>query len=265
MPNKDLANTIINLPPITWSCLAASPLAYSFRIKDVNQPEALPPHIFIKEIRLRQFSAFAAAACLCAVAISPARAHPHVWVTARAEMIFDATGKVTALRHSWTFDEAYSSFQVQGLGTDGKMPTREQLAPLAKVNMDSLAEFGYFTVLKVGGKAQDMGAPSHEHLDVGADKLVTLTYDLPLSAPVAAKPAMTLQVYDPEFFVQFDFAPQDAVTLIGAPNGCSNSSSKPKELEAADAQRLKDVANTNESPGVNFGIKLATRIIVACP
>ena len=196
---------------------------------------------------------------------SAALAHPHVWVTARAQLNFDASGKVAGLRHSWTFDEAYSAFQIQGLGTDGKLPTREQLAPLAKVNMESLAEFGYFTVLKVGGKQQDMGMPGNEHLDVGPDKLVTLTYDLPLKVPVAAKPAMTLQVYDPEFFVQFDFAPEDAVALIGAPSGCSNSSSKPKELEATDAQRLKDVAGTNESPGINFGIKLATRVLIACP
>lgn len=202
---------------------------------------------------------------VCAATSGSALAHPHVWVTARAQLNFDASGKVTSLRHSWTFDEAYSAFQIQGLGTDGKLPTREQLAPLAKVNMESLAEFGYFTVLKVGGKQQEMGTPGNEHLDVGADKLVTLTYDLHLNVPVAAKPAMTLQVYDPEFFVQFDFAPEDAVALNGAPSGCSNSSSKPKELEGADAQRLKDVAGTNESPGINFGIKLATRVLIACP
>ena len=80
----------------------------------------------------------------CAASLNPAWAHPHVWVTARAQMMFDASGKVTALRHFWTFDEAYSAFQVQGLGTDGKLPTREQLAALAKVNVESLAEFGFF-------------------------------------------------------------------------------------------------------------------------
>lgn len=213
---------------------------------------------------MRRLVSAVLALMLIAVAL-PAFAHPHVWVKVKTRMIFDASGKVVALRHFWTFDEAYSAFQVQGLGTDGKVPTQEQLAPLAKTNMESLADFGFFTFLKIAGKPQDFGKPLNEHLDVGADKLVTLTFDLPLANPVAAKPALTLQVYDPEFFVQFDFVDTEEVVLDNAPSGCSNSSNKPKPLEADDAKRLSDVANTNDSPGANFGLKLASRIMVACP
>ena len=159
-------------------------------------------------------------------------AHPHVWVTARAIVLFNAQGQVAGFRHIWTFDEMYSAFQIQGLGTGDKLPTRAQLAPLAQTNMESLADFGFFTFVKLGGKQLEFASPHDAHLDVGADKLVTLTYDLPLREPVSARPAMTLQVYDPEFFVQFDFAETDPVTLAGAPPGCSSSASKPKPLEA---------------------------------
>ncbi|MGH6936140.1 MAG: DUF1007 family protein, partial [Methylocella sp.] len=38
-----------------------------------------------------------------------AAAHPHVWVSARAQVIFDAKGEIEAIRHAWTFDEMYSA------------------------------------------------------------------------------------------------------------------------------------------------------------
>ena len=194
-----------------------------------------------------------------------AAAHPHVWVTVHTQVMFNAQGLVSGFRHIWTFDEAYSAFQTQGLGTNGAQPTREQLAPLAQTNMESLTEFGYFTFAKVGGKILDLGKPHDAHLDVGADKLVTLTYDLPLASPVAAKPALSLQVYDPEFFVQFDMAEAEPVTMVDAPAGCSNSANKPKPLEADEQQKLSEAFFANQSPGSNFGIKLASRVIIACP
>ena len=80
-----------------------------------------------------------------------ANAHPHVWVAVRSEVVFAPNGKIIGLRHAWEFDEMYSAFAVQGLGKDGKPPTREELAPLAKTNVESLAEFEFFTFAKQAG------------------------------------------------------------------------------------------------------------------
>ena len=80
-----------------------------------------------------------------------AQAHPHVWVTVRGEVVYGPSGAPTALRFAWTFDEAFSIFSAQGLDTnnDGKL-SREELAPLAEVNVSSLKEFDYFTFGKSG-------------------------------------------------------------------------------------------------------------------
>jgi len=40
---------------------------------------------------------------------SPASAHPHVFVTARAEILYAPDGTVRALKHIWSFDEASSA------------------------------------------------------------------------------------------------------------------------------------------------------------
>ena len=111
----------------------------------------------------------AAALALILVA-SPAPAHPHVFVTVKTDILFSPDGKIEGVRHAWTFDEFYSAFALQGLGTGGKLPTREELQPLAKINVESMGEFGFFTVAKAAGKALEFEAPKDYWLDAAADK-----------------------------------------------------------------------------------------------
>ena len=70
----------------------------------------------------------------------PALAHPHVWVVVKCEVEWTPDGRIGAIKHRWTFDEAYSSYAVQGLdaNNDG-VYSREELADLAKVNTGSLS------------------------------------------------------------------------------------------------------------------------------
>src|SRR5262249_7350790 len=84
---------------------------------------------------------------------SAAGAHRHVWVTARGEIVYAADGKLQEIRHAWTFDEMFSAFATQGLdkNNDGKL-SREELADLAKENVESLKEFNYFTASPKGEK-----------------------------------------------------------------------------------------------------------------
>ena len=194
-----------------------------------------------------------------------ALAHPHVFVTARETVLFTPDGKVSGIRAAWTFDDMYSSFAIQGLGDPDTILTSEQLAPLAKTNVESLAEFGYFTVGKMAGKPVEFGEPVDYSLDESADKLVTLHFTLPMKQPAPASKAFTLQVYDPTYFVSFALADKDPVALQGAPAGCSSSVAKPRSLDSGDTQKLSEAFFSNLSPGMDFGIKLASRIVVACP
>ncbi len=205
------------------------------------------------------------AALLGLTTAQPASAHPHVFVVAKEAVVFAPDGRVTGIRAAWTFDDMYSSFAIQGLGPPDQILTSEQLAPLAKTNVESLAEFGYFTVAKMAGKALEFGAPIDYSLDETPDKLVTLHFTLPLAEPAPANKAMTLQVYDPTYFVSFDFDDKAPVALQGAPAGCSTSVSKPRALDSGDTQKLSEAFFTNMSPGMDFGIKMASRIVVACP
>lgn len=194
-----------------------------------------------------------------------ARAHPHVFVVAKSALVFDKDGKVAAIRQAWQFDEMYSAFVTEGLSSGDKLATKEQLAPLAKTNVEQLAEFGWFTVAKHGSRKVAFEAPVDYSLEQSADKLVTLRFTLPLRIPEAPKPAFTLSVYDPTYFVAFEFDDKTPVTMDGAPKGCSLSMFKPGQLDQADKTKLSESYFTNMSPGRDFGIRLATRAVVACP
>lgn len=202
-----------------------------------------------------------ALAAMCA----PALAHPHVWVAARAEVLFDAQGRVAAVRNIWTFDEMYSAFAVQGLGKDGKPPTREELAPLAKTNVESLADFQYFTAVKTGPTYQDFGEPTDYSLEADAGKAVTLRFTLPLKSPIAAHKPLTFMFYDPTYFVSIELEKKDPVILKNAPSGCSMSTIKPDPLSASDQGKLSESYLSGLAPGQDFGVKLAPRTLVACP
>lgn len=195
----------------------------------------------------------------------PAVAHPHVWVMARAQAIFNAQGEIAAIRHTWTFDEMYSAFVTEGQGTDGQLLTKEDLAPLAKSNVESLAEFDYFTYAKAAGREVEFAAPKDYSLEERQDKRVVLRFTLPLKAPASASKAFSFQVYDPTYFVAFEMEKDNPVTLAGAQKGCSVNVLGAKPLPSADASKLTESFFSGLSPGYDFGIKLASRVIVACP
>ncbi len=202
---------------------------------------------------------------LVALLAGPAAAHPHVWVTMRSQVAFSPDGKVSAIIHDWTFDEMYSSFATQGLAPAGQLVKRADFAPLAKENAGSLAQIGYFTTLKIGGKAVDFGEVTDYWMEERPDHLVTFHVVLPLKTPTAPGKFLSLLVADPEFFIDFEFDDKDGVRLTGAPAGCSLSLAKPKPLEADETSKLSESFFSGLAPGANFGFKMASRAIIACP
>jgi len=193
-----------------------------------------------------------------------ARAHPHVVVAVSSDVIFE-DGKVAAIRHHWTFDDMYSAFVTANLGKDGKDPTTAELQPVAQTNVDSLQEFDFFTYPKMNGKKAAFGAPKDYSMTFdGKEKTATLHFTVPL-AEVAQSKLFVFQIYDPSYFVAFAFDKGEPVKLVGAPQGCSLSVSKPKALDTDESKKLNESFFSGLSPGSDFGSKLADRAILACP
>jgi ABC-type uncharacterized transport system substrate-binding protein len=194
----------------------------------------------------------------------PALAHPHVWVVMKSEVVYAPDGTVVGVRQAWTFDDMFSTFATQGLESKQKgVFTREELQPLAKVNVESLKEYDYFTYAKLNGKKAVFADPVDYHLDL-ADSMLTLHFLLPLKAPAKVS-NLDLEVYDPSYFVDFSLAEKDAARLIGAPAGCQLSTGKPQEMTKDLAQRLAQIPPGEQIPQDSYGAQFANKILVKCP
>jgi ABC-type uncharacterized transport system substrate-binding protein len=210
--------------------------------------------------------ALAALASLVAAA-APAAAHPHVWVTVRSEIVYAPDGSITGVRHAWTFDDMFSVFATQGLEAKKKGEfTREELAPLAKVNVESLKEYDFFTYAKANGQKVEFNDPAPGYyLDFDPKETVlTLNFVLPLKTPIKAKD-LTIEVYDREYFVDFSLAEKNPVKLVGAPARCKLTIGKPAELGAALSQQLSQLGPEQRQSGANLGSEFANKISVNCP
>lgn len=202
---------------------------------------------------------FAAAAFIAAGAW-PALAHPHVIVTGKSELVFGKDGAIAAVRHSWTFDELFSEYATQGLDTnkDGVL-SREELAELAKVNVESLKEFEYFTVGKSGPGKLEFADPVDYWLE-HKDKLLTLHFTLPVKAG-SQKGGMSLDVFDPTYFVAFNLAEENPVKLVGAPTNCAFEVKRPAPMTS---QTPAESFFNSLTAASEYGSQFANRVIVTC-
>jgi ABC-type uncharacterized transport system substrate-binding protein len=162
---------------------------------------------------------------------APASAHPHVWVTAKSEVVYAPDGSVTGVRHAWTFDDMFSTFALQGIQPKQKgVYSREDLAPLAEVNITSLKEFDYFTHAKADGKKATFTDPVDYWLEY-QDSVLTLHFTLPLKAPA----------------------------------NCKVNVQRPAQAAPAPNQQLGEAFFNALTSSSNFGAQFANAAMVMCP
>jgi ABC-type uncharacterized transport system substrate-binding protein len=191
----------------------------------------------------------------------PASAHPHVWITMNSEMVYAPDGSVTGIRHHWVFDDMYSAFALQGIeGKEKGKFTREELGELAKVNIESLKEYGYFTVATADGIKSPLNPPASDYWLDYKDEVLTLHFTLPLKAPAKAR-ELKVEVYDPTFFISFELAKETPVRLVNAPAQCKLAIQPPRKLTFWEEKKLAE--ESADSPN-NLGAAFANKILVTC-
>lgn len=196
---------------------------------------------------------------LAAALSSTANAHPHVWVAVEATVAY-ANNNVTGLQQRWTFDDMYTAMAVQGLDKDGDGTySREELQELAKINIEGIKQFEFFTHAKIGEEQRKFVEPTDYWLE-HKDNVLTLNFMLPLEQPVAAQtPGFSFSIYDPSYFIAFDLAKDTPVKLgEGAPQGCALNVDNP--LSEADAQSLADAFTQELGTGNASGLARTIRV-----
>ncbi len=206
------------------------------------------------------FFALCAAATLALT--TPASAHPHVWVVMHTQLVYAPDGTLSGIKQDWTFDEAFTAFALQGMdktkdGTYGD----DVLKPLAEVNVTSLKEYDYFVKARTATSEIKFKDPVNYWLTY-EDEALTLHFTLPVEKPVSAKGTMTFEVYDPTYFVAFDFQEKDPVSLQDAPTGCVQKTVAPEQPQT---MQLGEAFFSNLTATSTYGEQFADKITVKCP
>ncbi len=209
-----------------------------------------------------RFSVFVMLLGLMLLLPGVAQAHPHVWVVMRSQLVYAPDGTLTGVKQEWTFDEAFSAFALQGMakqkdGTYGD----DVLKPLAEVNISSLKEYDYFVTAKSATARLRLKDPQDYYLTYKDDAL-TLHFTLPLVRPAPARDQVSIDIYDPTYFVAFEFAPKDAVKLVDAPAGCTEKVVSPPRPQTST---LSEDFFENLSQASEFSAQIADKIVVRCP
>ncbi len=196
-------------------------------------------------------------------------AHPHLFATMQTVVMTTADGKISGLRIRWNFDETYTQFSLEGLdlNNDGTF-SNDEIKPLTDENIKSLVESKYFTLAQQQGQELAQAPVTIYGQDLVDGKLA-LWFELPFTAPVDPKQGLfEVRIYDPDFFIGFDYAADAPVQLEGAlAEGCKMVL-KPlpttEELEATRAMLSDKPQDWKPEQPTDFGAMFAQALTVAC-
>lgn len=203
--------------------------------------------------------------------VAPAQAHPHIFIDARAVIVFNDAGEISAIKNVWTFDEAYSAWAVQGLDTnhDGVI-TEKEAQPLADDNMKGLADYSFYTFINeqgIDGQSFKLHAGLNPRMDYDGHRQ-TLTFTALLDHPYRIKDTAAVAINDPEYYVAITFKDKGAVALENAPKGCSFSMQPPRQMNPTIAEQLYELPAdvTVLPPDLAAAVKgVQGEILVHCP
>ncbi|MEM1400473.1 MAG: DUF1007 family protein [Pseudomonadota bacterium] len=213
-----------------------------------------------------KLAAFAAAAffAVSTIPASTATAHPHAWIDVTVEVLFNDDGAATGLRERWQFDEFYTAFALEGLGTGGAQnPTQEELDEIVRVNVTNIESYYYFTEVEHAGVFIGFDT-SKEMSAVYEDNRLEMIFVVPFEEPLdMSTSSLTYGIFDPTYYIEMLHAPVDQpVVLVNAPRDCS------AEIEEAsptfEAISLAATVDQMDSTGLQLGTLFAERVTVAC-
>lgn len=220
---------------------------------------------------MRNTAFLAALGALCTLLAAPvAQAHPHVFVDVSHELIFDAEGRLVALRASWSYDEMFSLLMVEDGGYDANRNGAVEGAELERFRLwdaDWPEDFGGDVEMTLDGAPLALGPPGDWAADWVEGRAVS-AHSRALSAPVdIAGRKLVIRPFDPGYYT--------AYTLVAAPRfsgraACPATLYEPDpgavsgDLAAAVAELGADM--TPEAAGLpQLGGLLAEEAVVTCP
>ncbi len=197
-------------------------------------------------------------------------AHPHVWSDMRSDIILDDQGRATAIHVEWIFDQGYTEAATEGMDADKDgIYTASELQPVVTEKIKALKEFRYFTAAKANGKDIPYVDVTEYGQRINDQGRLSMTFVVPFAAPVDLTTAgFTYKIYDPDFFIAFDYIKGETVSAIGnLPKGCVINVGKlafDDNIEQTRQQLADKPPDWQPEQPQDFGSLFAQPVSVSC-
>lgn len=171
------------------------------------------------------------------MAAGPATAHPHIFVDASIEVVFNDEGRAQGLRVTWTYDDLISLTLLAERGMDEDFDgvlTPEELTALNGFDMNWQPGFLGDTYALINGNDLILSAPSDWTVAYADAKLTTTHYRAFEFAIDMADAPLIVQSYDPGYYTAY----QVVAAQVSGREGCTVELFEPDQ-DAAD-QILQD-------------------------
>jgi ABC-type uncharacterized transport system substrate-binding protein len=199
-----------------------------------------------------------------------ALAHPHVFVDMVTEIVVSPDGKISGIAVKWGFDDAYAAIALEGMDQNGDGTySSDELAQLTQENLESISEYGYFTVMRLAGQKLDLAGPQASS-QTYIDGKLRLSFELLLKQPVDPKTGeFQVKIYDPDFYIGFNYGDTAPISATGLPSGCKLDLKPLPTSEELDTKRTflaSKPADWKPEPGEesDFGALFAQALVVSC-
>lgn len=195
-----------------------------------------------------------------------ARAHPHVFIDAGVDFLFDAEGRLTELRVTWTYDPLTSLFMLEELGIAAVDDVGLEAADrgrLAAYQTEWVAGYEGDSYLWDGDRRVGLSGP----LDAGAqlvDGKVAIRFERALETPFRPGAETVVKVYDPTYFTAYVIT--GAPRLEGAAGGCGARvvPFEPSGPLAALQRSLQSIGIDEDPADEDVGALFAERVYLTC-
>ncbi|MBL4859272.1 MAG: DUF1007 family protein, partial [Erythrobacter sp.] len=146
----------------------------------------------------------------------PASAHPHVWIDADAQMIFE-DDKITAIRLHWVFDDLFSLTLIDQFDKNHDLRFFDEENTDVHDNAFALlSEVSWLTHLRRNEELVTFAGATDFKADITDDRRVSYDFTLTLKEPLdPIKDAVALSVYDAEFYIDVAFTQVDPILFKG--------------------------------------------------
>ena len=194
-------------------------------------------------------------------------AHPHVFIEANLEVVLDANGNATDIRHVWRFDEFFSSSLVLDFDENGSgVLEQDELDMIAKETKISIAEYNFFTEIKNGDEIVEFETPEPYFVDFENNQMI-MVMSIKLREPSSmSSGGFKVAVSDPTYYVAMELRDTGSVTVSGNGKGCSSEIYRPDfdALYEKDAERMAKLFDAGPEDEVEASDEYLTWVHFSC-